>query len=148
MSFTFSDFLIGFFLMNAMPHILFGLLRIRFFSAFGFSPQGNIAYGFLNIVLALTVFHIHYGIGTLINHGFMIGAGVILLIYLVSGRFFYNLFSRKYKEVSIMSDKKTDLNAPCPCGSGKKAGECCYGNQPCSCGSGKRAKECCYAPKK
>lgn len=47
-----------------------------------------------------------------------------------------------------MSDKKIDLNAPCACGSGKKAGECCYGNEPCSCGSGKKANECCYAPKK
>lgn len=47
-----------------------------------------------------------------------------------------------------MSEKKVNLNEPCACGSGKKAGECCYGNQPCSCGSGKKAKECCYAPKK
>jgi hypothetical protein len=95
MEFTFIDFLIGFFLMNAMPHILFGLLKIRFFSAFGFSPQGNIGYGLLNIVGALVLFHIQYGIQTFMEHGIVVGAGTMLLIYLVSGRFFFNLFQEK-----------------------------------------------------
>lgn len=92
MELTVVDFLIGFFLMNAMPHTLFGLLKIRFFSAFGFSPQGNLGYGLLNVVLALVLFHFQYGIETLLSHGIVIGAGTMLLIYLVSGRFFYNLF--------------------------------------------------------
>lgn len=95
MEFTLIDFLIGFFLMNAMPHNLFGLLKIRFFSAFGFSSQGNVAYGLLNIAIALVLFHIRYGIQALMNHGIVIGAGTMLLIYLVSGRFFYNLFQEK-----------------------------------------------------
>ena len=95
MEFTLIDFLIGFFLMNAMPHILFGLLKIRFLSAFGFSPQGNIGYGLLNIAVTLVLFHIQYGIQELVNHGIVIGAGTMLLIYLVSGRFFYNLFQEK-----------------------------------------------------
>ena len=81
MEFTFIDFLIGFFLMNAMPHILFGLLKIRFFSAFGFSPPGNMGYGLLNITVAFVLFHIHYGLETLMNHGIVVGAGTMLLIY-------------------------------------------------------------------
>ncbi len=95
MELTFIDFLIGFFLMNAMPHNLFGLLKIRFFSAFGFSPMGNLAYGLLNIIIAFTLFHIQYGIKTVLNHGIVMGACTLLLIYLVSGRFFYNLFQEK-----------------------------------------------------
>ena len=95
MEFTLVDFLIGFFLMNAMPHSLFGLLKIRFLSAFGFSPHGNIGYGLLNIAVALVLFHFQYGIQELMNHGIVLGTGAMLLIYLVSGRFFYNLFQHR-----------------------------------------------------
>lgn len=94
MEFTLIDFFIGFFLMNAMPHLLFGLLKIRFLSAFGFSPKGNIAYAFLNVAIALLLFHIRYGIQELMNQGIVIGAGAMLLIYLLSGRFFYKLFQQ------------------------------------------------------
>lgn len=95
MKLTLLDFLIGFFLMNAMPHILFGLLKIRFFSAFGFSHQGNLGYGLFNVAFALVLFHIQYGIEALTSHGIVIGAGTMLLIYLFSGRFFYNLFQER-----------------------------------------------------
>jgi hypothetical protein len=94
MEFSFVDFLIGFTLMNAMPHLLFGLLKIRFFSVFGFSPQGNIAYAFLNIAIALTLFQIQYGLTTLAQHGVVVGAVAMWFIYLVSGKFFYNLFQK------------------------------------------------------
>ena len=97
MQFAFIDFFIGFILMNAMPHFLFGLLKIRFFSIFGFSPQGNIGYGFVNLIIALVLFHFRYGIQTLLNHGIVIGALAMLLIYLVSGRFFYERFQEKSK---------------------------------------------------
>lgn len=95
MQFTLIDFFIGFFLMNAMPHLLFGLLKIRFISAFGFGSTGNVVYAFLNVVAALVLFHIQYEIQDLMNHGIMIGGGTILFIYFVSGRFFYNLFQQK-----------------------------------------------------
>jgi hypothetical protein len=95
MELSLLDFLIGFFLMNAMPHLLFGLLKIRFLSAFGFSPRGNVAYAFLNVAMALVLFHIQYDIQALMRHGIMIGAGVMLLLYLVSARFFYNLFQQR-----------------------------------------------------
>jgi hypothetical protein len=92
--FSLIDFFIGFFLMNAMPHLLFGLLKVRFFSAFGFSASGNLAYAFVNVVTALILFHAHYGVQALATHGIVIGAMAMLFIYLVSGRFFYDLFQK------------------------------------------------------
>jgi len=91
--FSVMDFLIGFFLMNAMPHLLFGLLRIRFFSALGFSWQGNLGYAAINVIVALLLFHLQYGLNTLLGSGMVIGAVAMLLIYAVSGRFFYALFN-------------------------------------------------------
>ena len=95
MEFTFIDFLIGFTLMNAMPHFLFGLLNIRFLSAFGFSPQGNIGYGLLNVAAALGLFQFRYGLQELLGHGVVVGAGAVILIYLATGKFFYQLFQSK-----------------------------------------------------
>lgn len=95
MEFSFIDFLIGFFLMNAMPHTLFGLMRIRFLSIFGFGALANLGYGFVNIVIALILFHIQYGISTLASHGIVIGVGVMWLIYLVSGKYFYKQFHKQ-----------------------------------------------------
>lgn len=100
MAFTLIDFLIGFFLMNAMPHNLFGLLKIRFLSLFGFSSMGNLGYGLLNIVVALLLFHIQYGLQTVFNHGIILGAVAMLLIYLATGRFFYNLFQNGGKDAN------------------------------------------------
>lgn len=94
MQFVPTEFFVGFFLMNAMPHMLFGLLGIRFFSLFGFSAQGNLAYAFLNVVVALVLFHFQYGIQALISNGIVIGACTMLLIYLLTGRFFYSLFQQ------------------------------------------------------
>ena len=92
MNLTLIDFLIGFFLMNAMPHLLCGLWNIRFFNPFGFSAQGNLAYAAINVIVALVLYHVEYGIGTLMGNGIMIGALAMLLIYTLTGRFFYNLF--------------------------------------------------------
>ncbi|MEK6791141.1 MAG: SEC-C metal-binding domain-containing protein [Deltaproteobacteria bacterium] len=44
----------------------------------------------------------------------------------------------------VKQTKEEKFNALCPCGSGKKYGDCCGGNEPCCCGSGKKASECCY----
>lgn len=93
MQFSSIDFLIGFFLMNAMPHLLFGLLRIRFFSALGFSAAGNLGYFVINVVVALVLFHIEHGIANLGSSGIFLGAGAMLFIYLVTGRMFYNKFN-------------------------------------------------------
>ncbi|MEP2989968.1 MAG: hypothetical protein ABJN65_01870 [Parasphingorhabdus sp.] len=94
MTFNIIDFLIGFLLMNAMPHMLFGLMNIRFFSAFGFSPLGNLAYAELNIIAALTLFHFQYGISSLTDQGFIVGALAMLTIYMLTGKFFFNRFQK------------------------------------------------------
>lgn len=94
MNFTLIDFLIGFFLMNAMPHMIYGQTKIRFLNAFGFSPQGNLAYSISNVIIALTLFQVQYGLQSLPSHGLMVGALALFVIYLITGRFFYNLFQR------------------------------------------------------
>lgn len=95
MALTLVDFLIGLFLMNAMPHILFGLLKVRFLSIFGFTPLANLGYGLFNLVVALALFHSRYGIAALLTNGIVLGAGAMLVIYLMTGRFFYTLFQRR-----------------------------------------------------
>ena len=89
------DFLIGFLLMNAMPHWILGLTKTRMLSAFGFSPQANIAYSFLNVAVALSLFHFQYGLPSLISHGVFVGGLAMLIIYYLTGKFFINLFSVK-----------------------------------------------------
>jgi len=38
-----------------------------------------------------------------------------------------------------------ELKAPCTCGSGKMAGNCCKADEPCPCGSQKKVSQCCMA---
>ena len=95
MTFTILDFLVGFLLMNAMPHWIFGITKTRMLSAFGFSPQANIAYSFLNIAVALTLFHFQHGIQTLFSSGVAVGALAMLVIYYLTGKFFVNTFAEK-----------------------------------------------------
>lgn len=40
-----------------------------------------------------------------------------------------------------------DLDKPCTCESGKKAGNCCRKDEPCPCGSGKKVSDCCLKEK-
>ena len=94
MQFTLIDFFIGFFLMNAMPHLIFGMLNMRFLSLFGFSAAGNVAYAIVNVIIATVLFHIQYGIRSITEHGIFIGAAAMLLIYLITVRFFNDLFKR------------------------------------------------------
>ena len=92
MTFSFLDFLIGFFLMNAMPHLIFGQTKTQFVSLFGFSANANLAYATFNTIAALTLFHFQYGISNLFSHGLFLGSGFILLCYNLTGKFFYNQF--------------------------------------------------------
>ncbi len=97
MTFSLIDFLIGIFLMNAMPHMLFGLIRLRFLSLFGFSAWGNLLYSLVNIFAAGALYHHQYGINALKLDGISLGALAMLAIYLVTGRFFVVLFQEKTK---------------------------------------------------
>lgn len=89
------DFLIGATLMNAMPHLVLGIWKGRMLSAFGFGDKQNIAYGFLCLFLSLGLFIYKYGAAAILQNGIYSGALVLLLIYFVTGQFWYKLFSKK-----------------------------------------------------
>lgn len=88
------DFVIGATLMNAMPHFVLGIWKGRMFSAFGFGDAQNIAYGVLNFVVSLGLFLFKYGIAGLAQNGIYAGALTLLVIYFVTGRFWYVRFSQ------------------------------------------------------
>lgn len=100
MQLTLLNFLIGFFLMNAMPHWIMGLTKTRFLSAFGFTPQANIVYSFLNTAIALSLFVWGYGTEALLSNGVFVGAAAMLLIYYLTGKFFVDFFHNNYKEIA------------------------------------------------
>ena len=92
MEFSIIDFFIGFTLLNGMAHIVIGSVKVRFFGLFGFSDFSNFCYGSLNVTIALVLFQVQYGLSSITNHGMVLGSLAMLLIYLGTGRFFYNKF--------------------------------------------------------
>lgn len=100
------DFLTGLLLMNAMPHMIFGLIRLRFLSLFGFSALGNLLYAFVNLSAAVYIYHYQYHISSITQDGILLGAMAMLLIYLIAGRFMVNLFQPKHKP--ILTDLMTE----------------------------------------
>lgn len=89
---NFIDFLIGATLMNAMPHFVLGVWQGRMFSAFGFGNRQNILYGLLNFTLSLALFLYTYGPNGLAQNAIYSGALTLLVIYLLTGQFWYKLF--------------------------------------------------------
>src|SRR6266513_2588181 len=89
------DLLIGLTLMNAMPHFVLGIWKGRMLSAFGFSDTKNILYGLLNCTISLGLFMYQYGPEQLLENGIYTGALLILVIYFLTGRFWYALFRQK-----------------------------------------------------
>jgi hypothetical protein len=96
---TIIDFLIGMTLMNAMPHFVLGVWKVRMFSAFGFGNTKNILYGILNFIISLELFLYKYGGEQLIRNGIYIGALALLLIYFLTAQFWYSIFHKKYYEI-------------------------------------------------
>jgi hypothetical protein len=92
---TIIDFAIGATLMNAMPHLVLGIWKGRMFSAFGFGDKQNIAYGFLCLTISVSLYSYQYGASAILNNGIYTGALALLLIYFVSGQFWYTLFGKK-----------------------------------------------------
>lgn len=93
------DFLTGFLLMNAMPHMIFGIIRLRFLSLFGFSAIGNLLYALVNIAAAGAIYHHQYHITSILHDGILMGALAMLVIYLILGRFFVGLFQPKHEPI-------------------------------------------------
>jgi hypothetical protein len=90
------DFFIGFTLMNAMPHFVLGTWKARMFSAFGFGDTRNILYSLLNFAISIGLFLHKYGVEQLMKNGIYSGALVILVIYFLTGWFWYLIFHKKY----------------------------------------------------
>lgn len=89
------DFIIGLTLANGLPHFVLGLWNGRILSAFGFGNKQNIAYGFLNWTIALALFLWKYGLAGFEENGIMLGATTLVVVYAITGKFFYNMFNRK-----------------------------------------------------
>jgi hypothetical protein len=89
------DIIIGATLMNAMPHLVLGIWKGRMFSAFGFGDKQNIAYGFLCLAISVSLFIYQYGADKILDNGIYTGALALLLIYFVSGQFWYKLFRKE-----------------------------------------------------
>ena len=92
---TFLDFLIGLFLMNAMPHYVLGTWRQRMLSAFGYSDMGNVVYGLLNCGLSLGLFIWAHGVEALFENGIYIGALTVLVCFFVLGTLWRKLFTEQ-----------------------------------------------------
>jgi hypothetical protein len=92
------DFLIGLTLMNAMPHFVLGTWKGRMFSAFGFGDTRNILYGLLNFAISLSLFLVKYGVGQLFENGLYVGALTLLVIYFLTGWFWYTVFHKRFYE--------------------------------------------------
>lgn len=101
MPFQFKDFLIGVFLMNAMPHMLFAMMNIRFLTLFGFSGLANLLHALISVGLALYFYHVQYHISTLIQDGVMVGALSMLLIFLLTSRFLLGFFELNHHERGV-----------------------------------------------
>ena len=93
---NFIDFLIGFTLMNAMPHFTAAIFEIRFLAAYGFSEKANLAYSITNLLGSLGLFHFQYGIETILDHGIYVGVIAMLVIYYAVGKYCYNLFHKRF----------------------------------------------------
>ncbi|MBC8191684.1 MAG: hypothetical protein ISR87_08370 [Candidatus Marinimicrobia bacterium] len=93
------DFLTGFLLMNAMPHLIFGIIRLRFLNLFGFSALGNLLYALVNVGAAGAIYHYQYDITSIKQDGIVLGALAMFVIYAIIGRFLVSLFQPRHKPI-------------------------------------------------
>ncbi len=103
---NFVDLLIGLTLMNAMPHFVLGIWKGRMFSAFGFGDAQNILYGLLNFLISIGLFVYNYGLDGLTENGVYAGALGLLIIYFLTGRFWYAVFHKRYYERHNKNDQR------------------------------------------
>ncbi|BDS09458.1 hypothetical protein [Aureispira anguillae] len=91
---TIIDFIIGLTLMNAMPHFVLGVWKGRMVSGLGIGNWQNIIYGLINFVVAMSLYAYQYGLGTIAQNGIVAGALFVLVIYFLTGHFWYRLFNK------------------------------------------------------
>jgi hypothetical protein len=92
---TILDFFIGLTLVNVLPHYLVGILNIRFLGLYGFGNNRNIAYAWTSFLVSIILFHINYGIGSILDHSWYLGGICVILSYLLLGRFLVRTFKKK-----------------------------------------------------
>lgn len=92
------DLIIGMTLMNAMPHFVLGVWKGRIVSAFGFGDTQNILYGLLNFTISVALFLNKYGMEQLLENGIYAGALILLVIYFLTGKYWYSVFHKKHYE--------------------------------------------------
>ena len=89
------EFIIGALIVNSLAHTIFGITKTRYLGLFGYSPKGNIAYGVLQLVIALILLFVNYSYEEILQNGFVLGGLFVLLLFLFFGKFSLKLFSEK-----------------------------------------------------
>ncbi len=92
---NFIDFIIGALLVNAMPHLIFGLTKSHFLGMFGYSSKGNIIYAILQFIICLGLFWFNYGCNALLENGCLIGGLTVLVLYFVFGKFLVKFYKNQ-----------------------------------------------------
>lgn len=94
------DFIIGALLVNAMPHLIFGLTKTHFLGLFGYSSKGNITYAILQFLLCFILFHFNYGYKELFNNGFLIGGITVLSLYFIFGKIVVKFYGKQKNKLN------------------------------------------------
>ena len=80
--------------LNAMPHLILGIWKGRMVSAFGFGNKQNIVCGLLCFAISIGLYIYKYGADHILDNGIYVGAVALLLIYILTGQFWYKLFKK------------------------------------------------------
>lgn len=91
------DFIIGVLVVNAMPHLIFGLTKTHFLGLFGYSSKGNIAYAILQFIVCISLYIYNYGYEKLLDNGILIGALTVLILYFVFGKVLVRFYGKQEK---------------------------------------------------
>jgi hypothetical protein len=92
---TVTEFLIGALLVNAMPHLIFGLTKTHFLGMFGYSPKGNIIYAILQLIICLSLFLFNYGYEELLENGYLLGGITVLILYFIFGKLLIKFYGKR-----------------------------------------------------
>ena len=63
-------------------------------SAFGFGDKQNIVYGLLCFAISIGLYIYKYDADHILDNGIYVGAVALLLIYILTGQFWYKLFKK------------------------------------------------------
>jgi len=98
------DFIIGALVVNAMPHLIFGLTKTHFLGMFGYSPKGNILYAVLQFILCILLYYFNYGYKEFLDNGYLVGGITVLVLYFIFGKILIQFYGRQEK-ITVKNDK-------------------------------------------